>query len=221
MPSRSACKGFGSALSIGLGGQLLRRVAGQRALHAVAQRLGMGADPSPPLHAALAGDFDTHLQTLLLYGDKTSMAWSVESRMPFMDWRLVDFLAGVPAAYKIHDGWTKWLARAAMQGRLPDEVTWRRDKMGWAIPEAAWFDAADAPLAGWLQQRIDASAFARDLAGELGWDMRRAPLAQRLRLLNLAQWHRLYFEEPGRPGRALGRAPGRGLDRGMALGQAA
>lgn len=206
-------QGFGGALAIGLGGRLLRRLAGQGALHAVARRLGMGADPSPPLEAALAGDFDTHLQTLLLYGDKTSMAWSVESRMPFMDWRLVEFLASVPAAYKIHDGWTKWLARTAMAGRLPDEVTWRRDKMGWAIPEPVWFDAGSAPLAPWLQQRIDASAFARDLAGQVGWELHRAPLAQRLRLLNLAQWHRLYFEEPGRPGRTLGR--------GMALAQAA
>jgi hypothetical protein len=164
----------------------------------------MGADPSPPLEAALAGDFDTHLQTLLLYGDKTSMAWSVESRMPFMDWRLVEFLAGVPAVYKIHDGWTKWLARSAMSGRLPDEVTWRRDKMGWAIPEPAWFDGRRGPLAAWLQQRIDASSFARDVAGQVGWDVHRAPLAQRVRLLNLAQWHRLYFEEPSRPAGRLG-----------------
>ncbi|HZF79382.1 MAG TPA: asparagine synthase C-terminal domain-containing protein, partial [Rubrivivax sp.] len=205
-------QGFGGALAIGLGGQLVRRLAGQGVLQGLVQRLGMGADPSPPLEAALAQDFDTHLQTLLLYGDKTSMAWSVESRMPFMDWRLVEFLASVPAVYKIHDGWTKWLARTAMAGRLPDEVTWRRDKMGWAIPEPAWFHGSRGALASWLRERIDASSFARDSARQLGWDLQRAPLAQRLRLLNLAQWHRLYFEEPGRPGRSLGR--------GMALGQA-
>ncbi|HLL12569.1 MAG TPA: asparagine synthase (glutamine-hydrolyzing) [Rubrivivax sp.] len=206
-------QGFAGSLAIGLGGQLVRRLAGQGALQALAQRLGMGADPSLPLEAALAQDFDTHLQTLLLYGDKTSMAWSVESRMPFMDWRLVEFLAGVPAVYKIHDGWTKWLARTAMAGRLPDEVTWRRDKMGWAIPEPAWFDPRRGALTAWLQPCVQASRFARDLAGQLGWDLQHAPLAQRLRLLNLAQWHRLFFEEPGRPGRSLGR--------GMPLGQKA
>jgi asparagine synthase (glutamine-hydrolysing) len=197
--------GFGGALAVGLAGQLVRRLAGTRGLHALAQRLGMGADPSPTLEAALAADFHTHLQTLLLYGDKTSMAWSVESRMPFMDVRLVEFLATVPAAYKIHDGWTKWLARRAMAGRLPDEVTWRRDKMGWAIPEAAWFGAGGA-LERWLAETIAGSAFARDVAARAGADPAKAPLALRLRLLNLAQWHRVFFEEAGRPGRPLGRA---------------
>lgn len=123
--------------------------------------------------------------------------------MPFMDYRLVEFLATVPAAYKIHSGWTKWLARAALQEHLPAEVVWRRDKMGWAIPEPAWFDG---PLAPWLSATLGASAFARDVAAEAGMHIVRSPLAQRLRLLNLAVWHRLYFEETGRPGRALGRA---------------
>lgn len=196
--------GFGSALAIGLGAQLVRRIAGTGTLHALARRLHMGADPSRTLEAALAEDFGTHLQNLLHYGDKTAMAWSVESRMPFMDFRLVEFLATVPAAYKMHDGWTKWLARHAMAGRLPDAVTWRRDKMGWAIPEDAWFGAG-GPLARWLDDTIAASAFARDIAAGAGVDTAQAPLAQRLRLLNLAQWQRLFFEEPGRPGRALGR----------------
>jgi asparagine synthase (glutamine-hydrolysing) len=199
-------QGFGGAIAIGLGGQLLRRLAGRHALGALARRLGMGGDPSRTVDEALAEDFDTHLQNLLLYADKTAMAWSVESRMPFMDYRLVDCLATVPPAYKIHAGWTKWLAREALASRLPPEVTWRRDKMGWAIPEAAWFADAGAPLASWLQSQLDGSAFVRDAAAAAGVNAQTAPLAQRLRLLNLAVWHRLYFEEAGRPGRALGRA---------------
>ncbi|MDP2005242.1 MAG: asparagine synthase (glutamine-hydrolyzing) [Rubrivivax sp.] len=199
-------QGFGAAIAVGLGGQLLRRLAGRGAVAALARRLGMGGDPSRTVDEALATDFDTHLQNLLLYADKTAMAWSVESRMPFMDVRLVDYLATVPPAYKIHAGWTKWLARAAMADRLPAEVSWRRDKMGWAIPEPAWFGMAGAPLAPWLQATLARSAFVRELAASAGVDPATAPLAQRLRLLNLAVWHRLFFEEAGRPGRALGRA---------------
>jgi len=199
----ASLQGFGGAIAIGLGGQLLRRLAGPGALVALARRLRMGADPSRTLDEALAEDFDTHLQNLLLYADKTAMAWSVESRMPFMDYRLVEFLATVPPAYKIHSGWTKWLARAALADRLPAEVVWRRDKMGWAIPEAAWFGG---PLAPWLRATLDGSAFVHEVAAEAGMRPTRAPLAQRLRLLNLAVWHRLFFEEPGRPGRTLGRA---------------
>jgi len=205
-----AMRGFGSAVGIGLGGALLRRVGGRGAVHALARRLRMGADPSPTLAEALADDFETHLRNLLLYADKTAMAWSVESRMPFMDYRLVQFLASVPPAYKIHGGWTKWLGRHATAGHLPDEVVWRRDKMGWAIPEPAWFAG---PLRSWLAGRLEASAFAVDVARRAGIDIAAAPLAQRLRLLNLATWHRLFFEEPGRPGRALGRT--------MPLGQEA
>jgi asparagine synthase (glutamine-hydrolysing) len=198
-------QGFGAAVAIGLGGQLLRRVAGRGAVAALAARLHMGADPAHTVNEALAQDFHTHLQNLLHYGDKTSMAWSVESRMPFMDVRLVEFLATVPPAYKIHDGWTKWLARQALSERLPPEVTWRRDKMGWAVPESAWFNAGEGPLAGWLQQQLQGSAFAQQAAAQAGIVSARATLTQRLRLLNLAVWHRLFFEEGGRPGRALGR----------------
>jgi asparagine synthase (glutamine-hydrolysing) len=200
-----AMQGFGSAVGIGLGGALLRRVAGLGALHALAQRLRMGADPSPTLAEALASDFETHLQNLLLYADKTAMAWSVESRMPFMDYRLVEFLATVPPAYKIHGGWTKWLARQALRDHLPSEVAWRRDKMGWAVPEPAWFEGPQAPLAAWLAQQLQGSGFAQQVAASAGLAINQAPLPQRLRLLNLAVWHRLFFEEAGRPGRALGR----------------
>ena len=200
-----AMQGFGSAMGIGLGGALLRRVAGPGVVHALAQRLRMGADPSPTLAEALASDFETHLQNLLLYADKTAMAWSVESRMPFMDYRLVEFLATVPPAYKIHGGWTKWLARQALRDHLPSEVAWRRDKMGWAVPEPAWFEGPQAPLAAWLAQQLQGSGFAQQVAASASLAVNQAPLPQRLRLLNLAVWHRLFFEEAGRPGRALGR----------------
>jgi len=132
------------------------------------------------------------------------MAWSIESRMPFMDWRLVQFLARVPSAYRIHDGWTKWLARHAMRNELPPDVVWRRDKIGWAIPEPAWFGSG-GPLAAWLDDTLHGSAIVQSTCTTLGIDVRAAPLALRLRLLNLAVWHRLFFEEPGRPGRPLGR----------------
>ena len=196
-------QGFGSHVAMGLGAQLLRRVAGQGALAALVRRVGMGSDPSLTLGQALRGDFFGNLRNLLLYADKTAMAWSVESRMPFMDYRLVEFLSCVPPAYKLHGGWTKWLARAAMAGTLPDEIVWRRDKLGWPIPEQEWFDG---PLAGWLARQLDGSVFVRETAAAARLRLADAPLATRLRALNLAVWHWLFFEEAGRPGRALGHA---------------
>lgn len=199
--------GFGSHVGIGLSGHVLRHAIGARGLAYMCTRLGMGSDPSLTLEQALRRDFLGNLQNLLLYADKTGMAWSVESRMPFMDYRLVEFLARVEPAYKLHLGWTKWLARTAMQSKLPTDIVWRKDKMGWPIPEREWFGG---PLKCWMQDALNGSGFAREIAEGIGSEWRApesepAGLARRVRLLNLAVWHRLFFEESGRPGRALGR----------------
>jgi asparagine synthase (glutamine-hydrolysing) len=106
----------------------------------------------PDLNKKLAEDIETGLVTLLHYDDHTSMAYSIESRLPFMDYRIVEFLASVPACYKIHNGWTKYLARLAFDGKLPDDIVWRRDKMGWPIPEKTWFEGK---LEKWFYDKIN------------------------------------------------------------------
>jgi asparagine synthase (glutamine-hydrolysing) len=106
----------------------------------------------PDLNKKLVEDTKTGLVTLLHYDDHTSMAYSIESRLPFMDYRVVEFLTSVPACYKIHNGWTKYLARLAFDGKLPDEIVWRRDKMGWPIPEKTWFEGE---LKKWFYDKIN------------------------------------------------------------------
>ncbi len=76
------------------------------------------------------------LPHLLHYEDRNSMAFSIESRTPFTDYRLVDYVFAVPASYKYHKGWSKWLLRLAMRGLLPDEILWRKDKIGFAASES-------------------------------------------------------------------------------------
>lgn len=191
----------------GLAAHAARRLLGRQGLKQFTARLRRGQALGRGLAEALQEDFSTHLQVLLGYADKSAMAWSIESRMPFMDWRLVEFIARLPLAYRIQDGWTKWLARHAMRGQLPDDVLWRRDKIGWAIPEAAWF-AEGRPLHGWMESQVRGSDFTRAASSLAGVDMVNPGLSLRLRQLNLAVWHRLFFEESGRPGMPLGRAVG-------------
>lgn len=74
------------------------------------------------------------LPRLLNGEDRNSMAHSIESRVPFTDYRLVDFVFSIPATYKIHKGWTKWLLRLAINDLLPPEIVWRKDKLGFATP---------------------------------------------------------------------------------------
>lgn len=79
-----------------------------------------------------------NLQQLLHYEDRNSMAFSIEARVPFINHRLVEYVMNVPAVYKIHHGWSKYLLRRAMEGFLPSEIQWRRDKMGFVTPEDEW-----------------------------------------------------------------------------------
>ena len=78
------------------------------------------------------------LPNLLRYDDRNSMAFSVESRVPFLDYRLVEFAFKFAHPWRIHEGWTKWILRKAMNGDVPESVLWRKDKIGFATPEADW-----------------------------------------------------------------------------------
>jgi asparagine synthase (glutamine-hydrolysing) len=78
------------------------------------------------------------LPALLHSEDRNAMAFSVEARVPFLDHRLVEWLARVPSDLKIRDGMTKVILREAMAGVLPEEVRRRTDKMGFAVPQDQW-----------------------------------------------------------------------------------
>ena len=67
------------------------------------------------------------------------MAFGIETRLPFLDYRVVEFLYSLEARRKIRRGWTKAVLRDAMEGILPEEIRWRADKMGFVTPEDVWF----------------------------------------------------------------------------------
>jgi asparagine synthase (glutamine-hydrolysing) len=79
------------------------------------------------------------LPMLLRYQDRNSMAWSVESRVPFLDKELVEFIASLPENYLISEkGHTKAVFREAMIDILPPALLARHDKIGFATPEKNW-----------------------------------------------------------------------------------
>jgi asparagine synthase (glutamine-hydrolysing) len=80
----------------------------------------------------------TRLPALLRYEDRLSMAFSIESRVPFLDHRLVELAFALPDAVKRHAGWSKYGLRRALDGRLPASVVWRRDKKGFPTPIGNW-----------------------------------------------------------------------------------
>lgn len=80
----------------------------------------------------------TRLPALLRYEDRLSMAFSIESRVPFLDHRLVELAFALPDTAKRAQGWSKYGLRRALAGTLPDAVVWRRDKKGFPTPVGAW-----------------------------------------------------------------------------------
>jgi asparagine synthase (glutamine-hydrolysing) len=79
------------------------------------------------------------LPVLLRYEDKNSMAFSRETRVPFLDHRLVEFVAELPLNLKLRQGWTKYCLRRGAQGQVPEPILQRKDKLGFATPESEWF----------------------------------------------------------------------------------
>ena len=82
--------------------------------------------------------FMNGMEELLRYADRNSMAHGVEVRLPFLNHELVEFLFSLPSHFKIREGWTKWLLRTSMEGYLPEEIVWRKDKTGYEPPQRTW-----------------------------------------------------------------------------------
>jgi asparagine synthase (glutamine-hydrolysing) len=95
------------------------------------------------------------LPGLLRHGDRNSMRFSVESRVPFLTTKLVDFMLSQPEDYLVSpQGETKALLRAAMRGIVPDAVLDRRDKIGFATPEKAWILGMAGTVRQWLGEDV-------------------------------------------------------------------
>ncbi len=80
------------------------------------------------------------LGELLHYADRNSMAFGREMRLPFLSHELAEFIFSLPAHYKIHYGFTKWILRNAMKDQLPDNIVWRTDKVGYEPPQKKWME---------------------------------------------------------------------------------
>ncbi|MES2701951.1 MAG: asparagine synthase (glutamine-hydrolyzing) [Bacteroidota bacterium] len=97
------------------------------------------SQPASSLHENLLRQLHGEpLPALLRYEDRNSMAWSVESRTPFMDYRLVEFNLGLPERFAYRNGVRKAVLRTAMHGVIPKAIEQRRDKMGFVTPEEVW-----------------------------------------------------------------------------------
>ena len=151
--------------------QLLRKRAGKSSIHTDwinMERLqatpldpftAHGAKTSTVQGLSLAQLQSTNLPMLLHWEDRNSMAHSVESRLPFLDYRLVEFVIGLPDDWKLSEGVTKRVLREAMKGSLPESIRQRHNKMGFVTPEERWMTGeASESFRALLNQAIDKSS---------------------------------------------------------------
>jgi len=97
-------------------------------------------NPATTLNQALYNSVNVGMTQLLRYADRNSMAHSREVRLPFLYHELVEFLFSLPAEFKIHNGWTKYIQRISFEKLLPAEITWRKDKIGYEPPQKQWME---------------------------------------------------------------------------------
>ena len=96
------------------------------------------SDADTLLNQLLYADTKTYLHELLMKQDQMSMAASIESRVPFLDHKLVELTASLPERMKLRGVTTKYILRESMKGILPDPIL-TRSKMGFPVPLGAWF----------------------------------------------------------------------------------
>tara|TARA_R110001599_G_scaffold171353_1_gene362340 strand:- start:364230 stop:366080 length:1851 start_codon:yes stop_codon:yes gene_type:complete len=137
------------------------------------------------------------LSSLLRHGDRNSMRFSVESRVPFLTVEQVELLLSLPEHYLIsQSGETKSVFRAAMRGIVPDEILDRKDKIGFQTPEQQWLTSMAETVREWLQVNIglpflDQPAILREFDEIIAG--RKAFSWQVWRWINFIRWHQHFL----------------------------
>jgi len=145
------------------------------------------------LKNALLGD---GLAKLLRHGDRNSMRWSVESRVPFLNPDLVEFVLGLPEEHLISsDAVTKHVFREAMKGLVPDQILNRQDKIGFEPPEKSWLIENSTAVAQVLSYAHNIPIFDHDTASSVMQDLNieGSGFDSRLvwRVMNYVRWFEL------------------------------
>jgi asparagine synthase (glutamine-hydrolysing) len=142
-----------------------------------------------------------NLPALLHYEDRNSMRFSIEARVPYLDYRVVEYLASLPLDQKLRNGITKRVLRRAIRGLVPEAIRCRMDKMGFVTPEKVWMGTELADLvtevfgsASFRERPYwDADAVARDYEG---YRSGKAAYSHEIfRIFVTELWLRLFFDE--------------------------
>ncbi|MGE3539042.1 MAG: asparagine synthase (glutamine-hydrolyzing) [Candidatus Tectimicrobiota bacterium] len=119
----------------------------------VAHNWAQAAQRLAPAQYRLAEIRRVHIPRLCKWDDRNSMAFSIEGRYPFLDYRLVEWMTTVPPELNFRRGWNKLLLRQALSDLLPPAIQWRRSKVGFETPQSVWLRTTLRPtILRWARQ---------------------------------------------------------------------
>lgn len=130
------------------------------------------------------------LPHLLKYEDRNSMQHSIESRLPFLDYRLVETALSINNKYKIKDGWTKYLLRKAIEKVIPYEIAWRKNKIGFNAPEKIWLSGLNESMIKQIAQSelLDKISEKKKIIRNFN----KMDLRTQWRFFNVAKWEEIF-----------------------------
>jgi asparagine synthase (glutamine-hydrolysing) len=133
--------------------------------------------------------YNTQLSRLLKYEDKNSMRNSVETRLPFIDYNVLETALSLKPASKINNGWTKYILRMSMNNILPADVVWRKNKIGFEAPQKTWMESNILEI----KKQILESAILKEVYNELKIDKLNDKLIWKL--FCISKWEKIYNVE--------------------------
>ena len=127
---------------------------------------------------------NNNMQALLRYEDRDSMAFGVESRLPYLDYRLVDYVLALPVFEKFQKGYLKFLLREACEDLLPKNIIWRYNKLGFESPQKFWLQD--------IKEQMVESIENSKLLKEVFTKITIKEDSYLWRLYNIAKWEEIY-----------------------------
>lgn len=130
--------------------------------------------------------FSTQMPHLLRYEDRNSMRHSIETRLPFLDYKVLETALSTNNNYKIKDGWTKYLLRKAVNEILPQNIVWRKNKFGFEAPTKSWLSGIDHDM----KKIIKKSNIINKISNNIEFD--KLDNKQKWKIFNIAKWEQIY-----------------------------
>ncbi|MGN7864985.1 asparagine synthase (glutamine-hydrolyzing) [Chryseobacterium sp. 22458] len=129
--------------------------------------------------------FWAQIPELLRFEDKNSMAFSIETRLPFLDYKFVETCLSINNHFKIYKGWSKYILRKNLSEKLPDKITWRKRKIGFDAPTDEWW-----PYSETILEKINTSKIIQELYSKKIKSLRNREM--QWKLYNIAIWEEAF-----------------------------